>query len=502
MSPGTQGARLIVVSNRLPIVIEQDDGQWVCRPGSGGLVTAMAPVLKNRGGQWIGWPGITTEHDVDHESILDAATENAGYSLKPVLLTEEEKNKFYFGFSNEIIWPLFHDLQTNCNFDPSYWKIYETVNKKFSDVIAKNYEQGDFIWVHDYHLINVAGQLREKGIDSKIGFFLHIPFPSLDIFLKLPWRFKILQAFLEYDLIGFQTLRDRRNFLQCIRTLKTHFFIRGKGKVIKLLSDKREIRVGAFPIGIDFDEFSKGAATPEVSLKALSLHKNLLNSTLILGVDRLDYTKGIPNKLLAFQNALERYPELINKITLIQVVVPSRENIPQYFTLKTEIEQLVGEINGKYTDSGWVPIHYIFRNLSRLELLSYYKTSEIALVTPLKDGMNLVAMEYCAASPEGNCTLILSEFAGAAAQLQKGALLVNPYDIEGMANAIYQAFIMPENERTKRMKKLNRLIKSKNIFHWVDSFLGAVIEKELESFPKISQHYPDESEMEYIPEHP
>jgi trehalose 6-phosphate synthase len=485
--------RLIIVSNRLPVVLKKENGSktFTIEPGSGGLVTALAPVLRNRGGVWIGWPGITEEESPQSiKSLLDSQTKNSGYALKHVNLTENEFKNFYHGFSNEIIWPLFHDLQTRCNFSPEYWQVYKDVNVKYAKVIEKNVKKDDYIWVHDYHLMNVAKELRKAGMKNKLGFFLHIPFPALDIFVKLPWRFKILRALLEYDLIGFQTLRDRRNFVQCVRTLLKDAVIYGKGQVLKSHVGKREPRIGAFPISIDFGAFARQAASKEVSETAWYLHEDMPGKHLILGVDRLDYTKGIPNKLEAFRNALVRFPELQNKVSLIQIVVPSRGDIPEYYDLKVEIERLVGEINGQFTNSGWVPIHYMFRSVCKRELLAYYRTCETALVTPLKDGMNLVAKEYCAASVDESGALILSEFAGVAAQLQKNALLVNPYDIEGVAETIYKCITMNKEERRARMRKMRRSVKDHNIFKWVDSFLRANIAQDLDYFPIIEDYIP------------
>lgn len=482
--------RLVVVSNRLPFILTRSAGRWILRPGAGGLVSALAPVLRNRGGVWIGWPGLADNEVPALDDILASATEDSGYTLKAVGLTVEEKEKFYQGFSNEIIWPLFHDLQSHCNFDPTYWRAYEEVNRKFADVIARNVIDGDFIWVHDYHLVNVAKELRLLGLKARTAFFLHIPFPPLDIFLKLPWRFQMMHALLEYDLIGFQTLRDRRNFIQCIRTLVPDIQLTGKGQVISARMGEREVRLGAFAIGIDYNDFAKRAAADDVGDRVHSLHQDLRDRQIILGVDRLDYTKGICNRFEAFRNLLTRYPELHQRVTLIQVVVPSREDIPRYHHLKMEIERTVGEINGQFTQSGWVPIHYIFRSLSRLELLAYYRAASIALVTPLKDGMNLVAKEFCAANIEEEGVLILSEFAGAAAQLQKGALLVNPYNVEGVADAMYRAFTMNKTERHSRMRKLRRATREYDIFWWVDSFLRAAIAKDLSDFPLPEEYIP------------
>ncbi len=489
MSPHARRSGLTVVSNRLPFVVSKgEDGRYTHRPSSGGLITALLPVLRDRGGSWVGWHG-ATENIPELDTLLSDAAKESGYHLRSVDLTEEQRRGFYHGFSNEIIWPLFHDLQSLCNFDPSYWRVYCEVNRKYAEVIAQNSADSDFIWVHDYHLINVAGELRSLGVKAKTAFFLHIPFPSLDIFVKLPWRFSLLHAMLEYDVVGFQTPRDLRNFLQCVRVLIEEASVSAKGQAVRI--NGREIRVGSFPISIDYNGFVKHANEQEVAEKAAQLRTELPNRQLLIGVDRLDYTKGIPLRLEAFRNALLRYPELRERVTLIQVVVPSREDIPQYHELKTQIERLVGEINGQFTrPGGWVPIHYVFRPLKPTELLAYYRAAEIGLVTPLKDGMNLVAKEYCACSIEEDCGLILSEFAGAAAQLQGGALLVNPYDIEGVANAIWRAFTMHPAERRARMRRLRRSICDQDIFWWVDSFLRAAIAKDLSAFPLPADYTP------------
>jgi trehalose 6-phosphate synthase/phosphatase len=498
--------RLAVVSNRLAIVVEKGSaGEWVIKSGSGGLVTALGPVLRDRGGLWIGWLGSHLRESMDDQTLEDLLAEGSretGYSLKPVELTEEEIQKYYFGFSNEILWPLFHDLPSRCNFDPAYWEVYERVNEKFAGKIAENTGEEDYVWVHDYQLILVADQLKKMGVNRHTGFFLHIPFPPLDGFIRLPWRFQILDAMLQYDLVGFQTVRDRRNFLDCVRMLIPDSKVIGHGQVARWLTPRREVLVGTFPISIDFRQFAEISGTREVEDLAWIIHANLPDRQLILGVDRLDYTKGIPHRLLAFANALERYPDLRKHITFVQVVVPSREGVPEYEALKREIERLVGEINGRFTEVGWTPIHYIYRSLSRVELLAYYRTCEIALVTPLKDGMNLVAKEYCASSIENNGVLILSEFAGAAAQLENGALLVNPYDIKGVADAIHDAFLMDPETRHARMEKMRRSIQRNDIFHWVNAFLRAGIAKNLSQFPKAEFFVPRPSISEIREERP
>ena len=488
---GSLKTRLLIVSNRLPVVLERDRGKgWRAVPGSGGLVTALAPVLRDRGGLWVGWPGTTEASGGRLERILAQFTQNAGFTLKPVAISSEERDKYYCGFANEITWPLFHDFPSMCKFDPSYWAAFERVNRKFAGVIKGHLATDDYIWVHDYHLINVGRELRRLGVTEDIGFFLHIPFPALDIFLRLPWRFQLLESFLNYNLIGFQTMRDRRNFIQCVRSLVKGVHVQGKGRVLTMRFGDRHVRVGVFPISIDFKEFADLASTEGVADEAWFIHEQLPEVQIILGIDRLDYTKGIIERLEAFRNALRRYPELLERVVLVQVVVPSRREIAEYSNLKVEIEGLVGEINGEFTRSGWVPIHYVFRSLDRSELVAYYRTAEIALVTPFKDGMNLIAKEYCAASLEENGVLILSEFAGAAAQLQKGALLVNPHDTEGVADAIYLALRMPQEERRQRMKRLRGSLKKQDIYWWVNSFLQAAIDKRLDNFPIVEDYRP------------
>ena len=484
--------RLVVVSNRLPFAFRRDgDARWHAGAGGGGLVTALLPVLRHRGGTWIGWSG-ATESDAALEAELEAVGRNAGYTLRAVSLTPEEVRNFYEGFSNEVIWPLFHDMELLCNFDVAYWRTYLEVNRKYAREVRSWSSDEDFIWVHDYHLMSVAAEMRRLGSSARIGFFLHIPFPSPDIYLKLPWRMALIEALLHYDLIGFQTARDRRNFLQCVRALVKGARIEGRGQVIELKTGGRTVRVGHFPISIDFNGFMKQAAAPETAARVKELRALLPKRKLLLGIDRLDYTKGIPLRLQAFHNVLKRYPELRERVSLIQVVVPSREDIAQYRDLRTEIEQLVGKINGDFVDpGGWVPVWYVYRSLSRLDLLAYYRAADIALVTPLKDGMNLVAKEYCACSIEEDCVLVLSEFAGAAAQLSRSALLVNPFDVEGVADAIHRAYCMGMEERRARMKRLRRSIRQQDVFWWVDTFLRSAITKDLRAFPQAEGHVVD-----------
>lgn len=482
MESGMQ--KLVVVSNRLPAALKKEQGRWTVNPGSGGLVTAMAPVLKNRGGTWIGWSG-ASDSDVDVDSLLADFSKEAGYELCTVPLTKEEVDGYYFGFSNEIIWPLFHDLQTRCRFYPKYWRAYLDVNFKFAEVVARKSDQDDYIWIQDYHLMHQAFFLKSMGVKRNIGFFLHIPFPTPDIFMKLPWRWKLIQALIEYDLVGFQTIQDRRNFVGCLQRLMPEARVEGRGAVVTVHAGNRQFRLGAFPISIDYNQFSDLAKRPDVARKAFELKEALRHRKIILGVDRLDYTKGIPERIRSIQTLLRRYPDLKGRMNFVQIAVPSREEVGEYKDLRTEIEQLVGRVNGEFSFPGWVPVHYHYRNLPYDELVAYYAAADIGLVTPLRDGMNLVAKEYCACNNSEDGVLVLSEFAGAAAQLQKHAYLVNPYDMDGIAKGIHRAFHWSKEERSLHMSKLREQVRKNNIFWWVDSFLQAGIAKTLGDFPEV-----------------
>ncbi|MGE0405432.1 MAG: trehalose-6-phosphate synthase [Candidatus Korobacteraceae bacterium] len=462
--------RLIVVSNRLPVNIEGDAGQRSLFASSGGLVTALQSVLRTQKVVWVGWPGAEDDGEVRH--LLQNASEELPYSFEPIFLSPEQVAGFYSGFSNEIVWPLFHDLQSRCRFDPSYWQTYIEVNRKFAETVARMVTPQDFVWVHDYHLMLVGRYLREAGVESTLGFFQHIPFPPPDIFEKLPWRSEILKSLLEFNVVGLQTLRDRRNFNACMRTLAPGVQIHRNGERFLLEHQGRRCVAGNFAISIDFSEFSDQAASPEATERAAKIKEEMGGKQIVLGVDRLDYTKGIPERLRAYLHLFHHYPELRRRLALVQIVVPSREDLDKYKELKLEIEGLVSRINGELTEPGWIPIHYLYRHLSRLELLAYYRAADIALITPLKDGMNLVAKEFCASQVDENGVLILSEFAGAAPELKQGAMLVNPYDTEGVAETLSRAFHMTD-ERRSRMRRLRDVVRRNDVYRWADSFLLA-----------------------------
>ena len=465
--------RLVVASNRLPIALRQDEeGTWRREPGSGGLVTALEPVLRQRGGVWVGWPGVLDGQVPDLDEVLSRESGDAPYSVEPVPLTADERRDFYLGFSNEILWPLCHGLHDRCNFRVRYWEAYRRVNRRFAQAVARVVLPDDYVWVHDYHLMAVGEELRALGVTQRVGFFLHIPFPPVDVFEQLPWAEEMLDSLLRFDGVGFQTRRDLGNFLRCVEAMAGEDVVVEDGGV-RLPDEGRRVRVGAHPISIDYRAFAGGAGEERVARQVAALQGDLSARWVILGVDRLDYTKGIPEKLRGLERALEKYPYLRGEVTLFQLVVPSREKIPEYNRMKREIEGLVGRINGRFTRGGWAPILYRFGSWTQDELLAYYRLAHIGLVTPLRDGMNLVSKEYVAASVDGEGVLILSSFAGSADELRDGALLVNPNDTEALADAIHQACTMDAGEKVRRLALLQDQVRSHDVYRWVDRFLAA-----------------------------
>jgi trehalose 6-phosphate synthase len=435
--------RLVVVSNRLPVAIFKDDqGEWRVKSSPGGLVTALDPIVRRSKGVWIGWPGCSSEAPA--EQLLHGHQETQQYGLVPVPVTDKEVAMYYRGYANKTLWPLFHDLLGHFSFDVENLHIYREVNRRFAETTARSIDEKSFVWIHDYQLLYVGHFLREAGVNHKLSFFLHIPFPAVDLFRRLPRNLDLLKALLEYDHIGFQTPTDRRNFVHCVKWLipEAHHTVRRRRAVLHYQG--RDILLGY-----------------------------LGTSAVVLGLDRLDYTKGIPERFMAFERMLEKYPETVGEISLLQIVIPSRLNVTEYQDLKNRLDGLAGRINARFSRQGWTPILYQFRELDRNQLLGHYRSCEIALITPLRDGMNLVAKEYCASNAQGKGVLILSEFAGAAAQLYRGAIMVNPFDPDGTADAIYQAFKMPPEERQERMRALRAEVKRNDVHRWVDWFLGA-----------------------------
>jgi trehalose 6-phosphate synthase/phosphatase len=457
-------SRLIVVSNRLPVTIRESGSQLVVGKSSGGLVTALEPLLQRARGCWIGWPGMEATPAVAES--LRAACENS-FELRPVSIGAEEHRDFYAGCSNEIIWPLFHDNLAACRFEPGCWESYRNVTEYFADAVEATATPRDFVWVHDYHLMLVARALRGRDSRLKLAYFHHIPFPSPDIFGRLPWREELLSALLEFNQLGFQTQQDRRNFIACLRR-----WLPGRVRVRRLDSNwlvtanGRTCTVANNPISIDFDYFANLAKDVDVVAESEQIRRSLPFQSIILGVDRLDYTKGIMERLHGFRTFLEQNPDQCGLATMVQLVIPSREDIAVYRALRLSIEQCISEINGQFGTPGWTPVVYMYRSISCSELVGLYRSAAVALITPLRDGMNLVAKEYCASRHDNSGVLILSEFAGAAEELSGGAIVVNPNDRQQIADALTLALDMPRLEMSQRMAAMRETIRRHDVWDW------------------------------------
>ncbi|MFP4598083.1 MAG: trehalose-6-phosphate synthase [Persicimonas sp.] len=473
---------LTIVSNRLPIVMQFDEAsrQWTGQPGSGGLVSAMNPILQRHGGTWVGWPGMAAEKAAGDEQrlgeVIDELAEEAGYRLDPVMLTQEEVDGYYGGFANSVLWPLFHGFPNRCDFNPKFWQTYKEVNEKFAAALAASTEPGKSVWVHDYHLIGVAERLREFTSPGTVGYFLHIPFPALENYVKLPWRAELLRSMLAYDLLGFQSGRDKRNFIECVERLMPNADITHGESIATVAFAGAEVTVGVFPISIDFEDFDARARSADVDARMDDLRRELGPYKVLLGIDRLDYTKGLIERFHAFEKLLEMHPELCEDVVFFQLVVPSRESVPEYQALKKEIDRIVGRINGRFSTSKWQPIHYLYNTVSIEELTALYRHATVGVVTPLCDGMNLVSKEFCASQIDETGTLILSEFAGAADEFHEDAILVNPYDTVGTAEAIHRAVTMGEDERRERMQRLRQRISDHDVYWWANQFVDSLAE--------------------------
>ena len=467
--PALEDRRVIVVSNRLPVSVTRRGGEMHITPSVGGLTTGLSSYHKQNDGIWVGWPGISPGSQ-KIKAELDETLQR-DYNCLPVFLTSTDLKKYYSGFSNRTLWPLFHYFSTYCTYNPSEWESYKAVNQHFCDRVTEVAGEDDLIWVHDYHLLLLPGLLREKLPDATIGFFLHIPFPSMEIFRNLPWREELLKGMLGANLIGFHTYDYTRHFLSSILR------ILGKDQLYgQVIADNRMVKVDTFPMGIDADKFSKAASSAPVVKKSKVLAEKLNTEKVILSVDRLDFTKGIPEHLKAFELFLEKNPQWHGKITYVALCVPSRTKVKEYQLLKSEVDELVGRINGRFDIPGWLPILYMYRSLPFEELVALYRSADMALVTPLRDGMNLVAKEYLACHGEnGKGVLILSETAGAAAELGE-ALIVNPNDIGMIADAIAEGLSMPDRDRQAALKLMNERISKYNIFRWTEDFISHLVE--------------------------
>ena len=468
-------SKLLTISNRLPVTVAKKDERLEFQPSVGGLATGLASFYESRRSAWVGWPGIAPPkiNEADKKKITRRLAEK---HCHPVFLSRYEVENYYHGFANKTIWPLFHYFPLYSVRRKAYWTAYERVNEKFCDVVTEIAEPGDVIWVHDYHLMLLPTLIRERMPDATIGFFLHIPFPAFDVFRLLPWREEILRGLLGADLVGFHTYGYVCHFLDSVRRLLGYENTWGQMYV-----ENRVLKADVFPMGIDYERFAAAAASPEVQSEAARIRKRVGDCKIILSVDRLDYTKGIVERLEAFELFLAKNPKYRDEVTLIMITVPSRTAVGTYAELKRRVDELVGRIEGKYGAVGWNPVWYLYRSLPFRTLVSYYVAADIALITPLRDGMNLVAKEFVAAKADGKGALILSDMAGAVEELGE-AIVVNPYDKEAVAAAIRDALELPQKDRTERNALMQKRIRRYDVTAWARAFL-----KELKSVKGVQR---------------
>jgi trehalose 6-phosphate synthase/phosphatase len=461
-------SKTIIVSNRLPVKITENDGEYVLSPSEGGLATGLGSIYKQNDNIWIGWPGLEVTEENKKKKIARQLKEQ---SLLPVFLTQDEISEYYEGFSNEVLWPVFHYYaSTYANYKQSNWDYYQKVNEKFRDAVLEIAKPGDTIWIHDYQLLLLPALIRKEQPDIAIGFFLHIPFPSYEMFRLIPWRAELIHGVLGADLIGFHTFDDVRHFLNASTRILP---VTSSANIIT--EGDRSVVIESFPMGIDDKKYASLTHDPDVKKDIKLIQDTFKNTKLVVTIDRLDYSKGILQRLQAFEYLLERYPEYKEKIALYMVVVPSRDTVPQYAQLRDQIDKKVGSINSLYRTMDWTPIHYYYRSLP-IELLSaLYYTADVCLVTPMRDGMNLVSKEYVASRVNNDGVLILSEMAGASKELID-ALIVNPNNTVEVADAIIQAINMPLDEQQKRMQQMRQMVSKFNISHWVKIFMDKLKE--------------------------
>ena len=456
------GRRLVVVANRLPV--SQQDGAW--QPSAGGLVTALRPVVEEVDGHWVGWDG--GQPDVpDRVEGFDAA-------LHPVSLTDDEVHAYYEGLSNRTLWPLFHDLLQEPVIDRSWWRTYQDVNRRFADAAAAVDDGHPVFWVQDYHLLLVPRMLRERRPTADIGFFLHIPFPPPELVARLPWRDTLLDGLLGADSLGFHTEWYRANFVRSVQQSRRDVTVSGD---VIYLPDGHAVRTAAHPISIDADAFGGLATDPETKAELAELREQFAGRRVFLGVDRLDYTKGIRHRLQAIHRLLDERPDLRGHFAFVQVAVPSREDVEEYQDLRDQVELAVGNVNGQFTEPGQdVPVHYLHRSIPRHRLAAYYRLADVMCITPLKDGMNLVAKEFVTVQAAGEeaGVLLLSEFTGASQEFADDALLCNPFDVESLAALMAQALRFDAADRRARIERMAASVREHDVFRWVRQELDSI----------------------------
>jgi trehalose 6-phosphate synthase/phosphatase len=459
--------RLIIVANRLPLNTTRKAGKLHFRQSPGGLAAGLKSLPESSERLWLGWPGMTNEKlkAEDKEQIREQLAE---VDCRPVFLSRSQMEGYYQGFSNKTIWPLFHYFPRRTFYENRFWKSYQQVNKVFCEEVMKVVKPGDSIWVHDYQLMLLPGLLRQKMPEATVGFFLHIPWPSFELFRLLPWREEILNGLLGADLIGFHTYDYVRHFFSSVSRI-----IRLEHTLGDVTVANRVVKVDAFPIGIDYEKYSKAINNPAVEKEAEKIRSKIGKRKIILSIDRLDYSKGIIERLEAFDLFLSENPEYRGKVTLIMVAVPTRTGVEDYRRLRNRLEQLVGRVNGEYAGMGYIPVWYLYRSLPFEELSALYNVSDVALVTPLRDGMNLIAKEFIAAKADKPGALVISEMTGAACELGE-ALVVNSCDKTAIVSAIKEALEMPPLEQLERNKVMQERLRRYDVSRWSHDFLGAL----------------------------
>ncbi|MGE2735630.1 alpha,alpha-trehalose-phosphate synthase (UDP-forming) [Mycolicibacterium vaccae] len=478
---GTQGgADFVVVANRLPIdMVRLPDGSIEPKRSPGGLVTALEPLLRRQRGAWVGWAGVP--HDPDDPDAEKPIQQDDMY-LVPVRLSADDIAEYYEGFSNATLWPLYHDVIVKPTYHREWWDRYVDVNRRFAETAADTAAEGATVWVQDYQLQLVPKMLRMLRPDLTIGFFLHIPFPPVELFMQMPWRREIIEGLLGADLVGFHLPGGAQNFMILARRLLGANTSRGNVGVRSRFGEVqhgfRTVKVGAFPISIDSTELDQQARSRAIRQRARALRAELGNPRkILLGVDRLDYTKGIDVRLRAFSELLEEGRINREDTVLVQLATPSRERVESYIAMREDIERQVGHVNGEYGEVGHPVVHYLHRPVPREDLVAFFVAADVMLVTPLRDGMNLVAKEYVACRSDLGGALVLSEFTGAAAELRQ-AYLTNPHDIEGVKNAIEAALNQSPEEGRRRMRALRRQVLAHDVDRWARAFLDALAKKD------------------------
>ncbi|PZS35752.1 MAG: trehalose-6-phosphate synthase [Pseudonocardiales bacterium] len=470
-STATTEAEFVVVANRLPVDLERlPDGTQRWKSSPGGLVTALDPLLRSRRAAWVGWPGVP---DVEVEPIVDD-----DLTLHPVTLSQAEITDYYEGFSNATLWPLFHDVVAPPAFHRHWWNAYLAVNERFAAATAKIARDGATVWVQDYQLQLVPRMLRELRPDLRIGFFLHIPFPPVELFMQLPWRTELVRGLLGADLVGFQLPGGAQNFLFLARRLAgmsaTKSAVGMGTRPGQVVVGDRTVRVGAFPISIDSTALDKLSRSRPIRRRAAEIREELGNpATVVLGVDRLDYTKGIDLRLRALGELYAERRISADDVVMVQLATPSRDRVEHYQRMRNDIEQAVSGINGEFGRMGRPAVHYLHQSIPHDELTAIFVAADVMLVTPVRDGMNLVAKEYVACRHDLTGTLVLSEFAGAAAELTS-AFLVNPHDLDGIKNAVEAAITVEPDEGRRRMRALHRQVMTHDVQRWAKGFLAAL----------------------------